>query len=140
MTLKELSQLYWLIKEIKMDEERLRELESSAMSVSAQVITGMPHGPRSNRSPIEAITAEIIDLKTIIAAKQIQCVHERARLERYIASIDDSLTRMVFTARFVEGKTWADVADAIGGNTEDSVKKVCYRYLNREQEDVCTNS
>lgn len=140
MTLKELSQLYWLIKEIKMDEERLRELESSAMSVSAQVITGMPRGSRNNRSPIEAVTAEIIDLKTIIAAKQIQCVHERARLERYIASIDDSLTRMVFTARFVEGKTWADVADAIGGNTEDSVKKVCYRYLNREQEDVCTNS
>jgi len=43
MTLKELSQLYYLNREIEMDQRRLRELEARALP-GAQVITGMPHG------------------------------------------------------------------------------------------------
>ena len=44
MTLKELSQLYYLNREIEMDKRRLQELEVKALP-GAQVITGMPHGP-----------------------------------------------------------------------------------------------
>ena len=43
MTLKELSQLYYLNREIEMDQRRLRELEARALP-GAQVITGMSHG------------------------------------------------------------------------------------------------
>ena len=43
MTLKELSQLYYLNREMEMDQRRLRELEAKALP-GAQVITGMPHG------------------------------------------------------------------------------------------------
>ena len=44
MTLKELSQLYYLNREIEMDKRRLQELEVKALP-GAQVITGMPHAP-----------------------------------------------------------------------------------------------
>lgn len=129
MTIKELSQLYYLNREIDLDRRRLEELEGQR-APSAPVLDGMPHGSRKNASRVEQLAAEIVDLRAIIAAKQIQCIHERQRLERYIADIPDSLTRMVFTLRFVNGLPWAQVASSIGGdNKEDSVKKTCYRYI-----------
>ena len=133
MTLQELSQLYWLNREIERDVRRLEELKDRAYSVSASKITGMPRGGNIAGSTIDRNAAEIADLEAIIAAKITQCMHERNRLERYIANIPDSLTRQIFTLRFVNGLSWLQVAFSIGGaNTEDSVKKICYRYVDRE--------
>lgn len=130
MTVKELSQLYWLNREIEADKKRLEELERLAGAPSIAHLTGMPHAPNNGTSKVERYATEIVDLQAIIAAKQIQCIHERARLERWINQIPDSLTRQVFTRRFVDGLTWAQVAARIGGrNTEGSVKMICNRYI-----------
>ncbi|NCC06731.1 MAG: hypothetical protein EOM30_01485 [Clostridia bacterium] len=133
MTVKELSQLYWLNREIEQDQERLAELEHKASSPSSPNLTGMPSAKGGyGNSKIERYVAEILDLKAIIAAKQQQCIHERNRLERWICDVPDSLLRMIFTLRFINGLTWLQVALHIGGgNTEDSVKKACYRYLDK---------
>lgn len=134
MTINELSQLYWLNREIEMDQKRLEELRGKVAPASP-TLTRMPHGTGDNSSKVERVAAEIVDLEAIIAAKQIQCIHERQRLERYIRDIPDSLVRMVFTFRFVGGLTWGQVAESIGGNTSDSVKKICYRYLDRTEDE-----
>ena len=130
MTLKELSQLYYLNWEIEMDQRRLRELEAKALP-GAQVITGMPHGSGVS-DVVGRYAAEIADLRGIIEAKHQQCLYERSRLERYIAGIDDSLLRQIFTYRFINGLPWHQVAACIGGgNTADSVRMACYRYLGK---------
>lgn len=136
MTIKELSQLYWLNREIEYDQERLEKLESEAVAPASVRLDGMPHDGGLPGSRVERIVLEIIDLQAIIAAKQIQCIHERQRLERYIATVPDSLTRMIMTYRFVNGLPWAQVAYSIGGgNTEDSVKKRVYRYIDSTEEE-----
>lgn len=128
MTLKELSQLYYLNREIEMDQQRLRELEVKALP-GAQVITGMPHGSGVS-DVVGRYAAEIADLRGIIEAKHQQCLYERSRLERYIAGIDDSLLRQIFTYRFINGLPWHQVAACIGGgNTEDGCRKAVKRYL-----------
>lgn len=130
MTLKELSQLYYLNREIEMDQQRLRELEVKALP-GAQVITGMPHGSGVS-DVVGRYAAEIADLRGIIEAKHQQCLYERSRLERCIAGIDDSLLRQIFTYRFINGLPWHQVAACIGGgNTADSVRMACYRYLGK---------
>lgn len=134
MTVNELSQLYYLNREIERDIKQLEELEWSAVPGSP-MISDMPAGPHSNDSKVEGLAAEITDLKAIIAAKQIQCIHERQRLERCIATIPDSLTRSIFELRFANGLPWRQVAASLGGgNTTDGVKKRCYRYLDRTKE------
>ena len=133
MTLKELSQLYYLTREVEADQRRLDELEQLASAPSGAQLTGMPRAPQTE-SKVERLAAEIVDLQAIIAARQIQCIHERARLERWISGIPDSLTRQIFHYRFVDGMTWGQVADSIGGNTEGSVKMICYRYLRADGE------
>lgn len=132
MTVKELSQLYWLNREIEMDKNRLADLESMVTSASAQQMSSTPHAPGVN-DKVGRYVAEILDLQAIIAAKQIQCIHERNKLERYIADIPDSLTRQIFQCRFCEGMSWRQTACSVGNGSmaEDSVKKACYRYLQR---------
>ena len=130
MTLKELSRLYYLNREIEMDQRRLRELEAKALP-GAQVITGMPHGT-GVVDKVGGCAAEIADLRGIIEVKHQQCLYERSRLERYIAGIDDSLLRQIFTYRFVNGLPWLQVAACIGGgNTADSVRVACNRYIEK---------
>lgn len=160
MTVKELSQLYNLNREIEADqlrlvrledeiqkdERELRYLEAKAASISSPGFDGMPKSPSAGNK-IESSVAELLDLRDLIArkkelrsecamtihAKQILCLTERNRLERYIAGLPSSLLRMIFTYRFVNGLTWFQVSEHIGMHTtEDSVKKACYRYLNEE--------
>ena len=129
MTLKELSQLYYLNREIERDQERLEQLRASVSAPGAPNYDGMPKSP-SFENRLERYIAEIVDLEAIIQAKITQCLHERNRLERYIAEIPDSLTRQIFTLRFINGLSWLQVAYSIGGNnTEQGVKMICYRYI-----------
>lgn len=135
MTLKELSQLYYLNREIERDQERLEALRSRASSPSGPNLTGMPSGG-SFDNRLERMCAEIIDLEAIIAAKITQCVHERNRLERYIKDIPDSLTRQIFTLRFINGLNWVQVAASLGNNTPDSVRMTCNRYIAKVNKDT----
>lgn len=130
MTLKELSQLYYLNREIERDKQRLDDLKSKSYSLPGSNLSGMPRGGTISGSSIDRHIAEIVDLEAIISAKITQCMHERNRLERYIADIPDSLTRMIFTLRFINGLTWVQVAMHIGGGISVSaVKMICNRYI-----------
>lgn len=129
MTIQELSQLFWLKREIEREYERLTQLEEAATATTPQW-SGLPAaGLVADKT---AIAAQIADARTVIKAKLELAVVEYNRLNRYIASIDDSLIRQIIALRFVDGLSWRQVAFRIGGgNTEDSVKKACYRYINQ---------
>lgn len=134
MTLKELSQLYYLNREIERDQERLNALRAKVSSPGTANYDGMPKSP-SLENRLERYIAEIVDLEAIIQAKITQCLHERNRLARYIAEIPDSLTRQIFQLRFINGLTWMQIAFSVGGgNTEASVKMTCYRYIKKSNE------
>lgn len=128
-TKKELSNLFFLNLEIEKEKQRLSELEAAATDTSAK-ISGLPHV--SGLSDKTAIAAEIADTRSIIDAKIKASVVEYNRLIRYISSIDDSLIRQILRYRYIDGCSWIAVAMRIGGNnTADSVKKVCYRFLEK---------
>ena len=132
MTLKELSQLYYLNREIERDKKRLEELRLKSCSLSGSSITGVPGGGSFDGSNIDRYISEIVDLEAIISAKVTQCLHERNRLERYIADIPDSLTRQIFTLRFINGLSWEQCAAHIGyGNTWKNLSNICYRYIEK---------
>lgn len=130
MTRKELSQLYYLQREIAGDEQRLVDLEAAATSITANV-SGMPSGGR--RSDKTAIAAEIADLKAIIQAKREMCIAHYNQIMRYVANIDDSMIRQIVTLRNLDMLTWRQIAQKIGGgNTEDGVRKAYARYVDKE--------
>ncbi len=163
MTLHELSQLYNLNREIEMnqdqladldaeikkDEEQLADIKRTASTPSSPNYDGMPkssgYGNKIENSIARIWNAEEnIKRKKVLRAhivetiqkKQVLCLTVRNKLESYIAELPDSLLRMIFTYRFINGLTWSEVSISIGVHTtEDSVKKMCYRYLQKENID-----
>lgn len=129
MTLKELSQLYYLDKEIELDRERLAEMRANLLCPRSPNYDGMPRNP-SPQNMLEHCTAEIADIEALIRDKIEQRTRERVKLERYIADIPDSFTRQIFALRFIDGLTWEQVAAKIGGyNTAKNCSNICYRYI-----------
>lgn len=130
MTKRELSQLYWLKREIARNKARLAQLEAAASSASAP-LTGMPGGGGAS-DRVGMYAAEIADLRSIIDANIRRCWRELRRLSRYISTVEDSQMRQILTLRYIECLTWNQVADAIGGgNTEDSVRMAHNRFLSQ---------
>ena len=53
-------------------------------------------------------------------------------VEEYIEGIEDSRVRTIIRLRYIEGMTWQQVADYMGGeHTEDSVRKAAGRFLEK---------
>ena len=112
MTKKELSQLYYLKKEIRQQQKRLQELENAATSCTAK-ITGMPHGMGIN-DKISKYAAQIADLKGLLDLNLKKCFYELNRINRFIESVEDSEMRMILTLRYIQNLSWQKVAFAIG--------------------------
>ncbi len=127
MTKKELSQLYWLNREIEEEKRKLAELTVAA-SGGVQNITGLPHVGGGDKTGNLAIL--IAEQRDLIELKVKQSVIEYNRLNRYIASVEDAQMRMILSLRYVNGLSWQQVADGIGGNnTADGVRKSHDRFL-----------
>lgn len=125
MTLKELSQLHWLKREMMMDVRRLVEIETVYGGIAGEDNAGF-----ADKTATTAVM--IAELKETIVQKQFRVMSERIRLEQYIANVDDSFVRQVLTLRFVDGYSWKKVAMEVGGgNTADNVRMSCKRYLRR---------
>ena len=116
MTKRELSQLYYLNREIEQEKRRLGELEAAAQNISDKT----------------AIAAEIADCKAIIEGKIKASIAEYNRLNRYIAGVNDCLMRQILSLRYINGFSWAAVALHIGGgNTADGVRVAHDRFLHQ---------
>lgn len=128
MTKQELSQLYYLNREIEHLKTRIAEIEGLATSTTKQ-ITGMPHvvGVSDN---IGKYVAELADLKELLQLNLKKCFYEFNRLNRFIQSIEDSQLRMILSLRYINGLSWLQIALSIGGsNTADSIRMQHDRFL-----------
>ncbi|MBQ8893384.1 MAG: hypothetical protein IJ043_03130 [Clostridia bacterium] len=126
MTAQELSQLYYLEREIAEEEERLAEVRARGYTAKGSKLDAMPGGEVG--SSVEAIGSEIVDLERRIAAKR----RELARLKDYISTVPDSLIRQILHYRYELRCSWHGVARRVGGgNTNESVRKAAHRYLQK---------
>lgn len=127
MNKRDLKQVYYVKKEIKMWQEKLKELED--ISLKSPKLDGMPKAPGKS-NPTANKAEEIAETKEIIEELEYRALKEAKRIYEYIRNLDDSLMRQIIIYRCIELKTWTEVADAIGGgNTEDSVRKRYERHL-----------
>ena len=67
--------------------------------------------------------------KATLSELEMELLETLNEVEEFIASIKDSHIRRIVNLRVVDGLSWCEVARRIGGNTEDSVKKAFYRFM-----------
>ena len=82
------------------------------------------------RSSAVSDTVARIVLQREKTRRRIEALTERqAAVEDYIAQCSDYYG-LLLRWHYIEGRTWTSIAQTIGGgNTEDSVRKACHRYV-----------
>ena len=111
MTIKELSKYYKIKKEIKQIENNIHEVEETV--ISASKITGMPFLKNNNNSPTEKIGIKLAKLKAKLLKKTEKLLDEANKIEEFIETVEDSDIRIIIQKRFLDCKTWQQVADEI---------------------------
>lgn len=155
MTKDILIQHYDLKKEIKEIRERIEKLESKIRKLEDRLseieagetvkdkvrgglggiqsftIEGIPTPEYSEKKMELKIKKMLLDeRKAMLSILELDALNQVNQIERFISDIKDSHIRRIVRLRVVDGMSWNEVADNVGGgNTEDSVKKVYYRYV-----------
>lgn len=128
ITKEELSQIHWLNKEIAMWQQKLERLESQSL-VKGQQITGMPFGGSKSMSKVEDRAVMLEEIRERIRNLQDRAEREQVRILKYIESIEDCFIRQIIQYRFLELKSWKEVAEKLGGNNSpESVRKAFQRF------------
>lgn len=103
MTVKEMSQLCYLNREVPRLQQRLAELREGGGGEK-----------------------EVATLRGRLQRRE----QERDRLWRYIDDAEDARMRLILELRFAKRLPWVKVAERMGGgNTADGVRMMCFRYL-----------
>lgn len=119
MTVEKMSQLFFLNKEVELYRCQLVNLDHEI------------------RTAPKRLKAPLLELRAIVVHELKRHTLERDELTQYIDAIPDDDTRRLFVARYVEGKSWGQVAAAsgIGGyDPEQALKKKVYRYMDKHPE------
>ena len=129
MTEKQLNQIYYLSKEKKMWENKLKEITE----IKAMGYENIGAGRSSEvSSPVVRLAEQREKIRDIISAKLVEISYVEREILEYINTIDDSLIRQIMIHRHIELKSWVQVANAIGGNnTAESVRKMHDRFLQK---------
>lgn len=147
MTKRELSQVYYLNREIEMQQRQLEDLEANleSMKLATTVSGSSPEYPYTKRifriggaaisGRYTRVQSEIIEIKALIRLNQEKCAIEYNRIIREINSVQDSLMRQILTYRYINCLPWVQVAAHIGGgNTADGVRIAHDRFLKQEEQ------
>lgn len=132
-----LSQLYYLNKEIELIKQQIQEADyvmtQDSVKGSSTEFPYTQHSIKIYGADIKDFSRKMKRLKNKLLRKLSEFMDLRDEIDEYIESIPDSKIRMILTLRYVNGLNWRQIAFSIGGNnTEDSVKKVAYRFLNEK--------
>lgn len=122
-----LSQLQYLKGEIDELSQRIAELELAAQGGVGRA-TGMPRGGRT-ADRVAQCAVKIAELRDRMDARRMDCMEELARLYAFIDDIPESSLRRIFAARYIDGKTWLQIAFMIGEYDEQTPRKWHDRYL-----------
>ena len=127
MTKNELSQCYWLNRKIEQLKTKLEELEDS--EIKPINLTGMPSGGGIS-DHVAKIATERAETERLINLKKEECMIERARIERYISTVEREGMQDILRLRHINGLTWRQISQELGGS-ERQVKRLYYDFMKK---------
>ncbi len=130
MTLKELSQFYYLQKEIEDLNNRIILLKEKATDTSVK-LSGMPKGSAPG-DKLGKIVGDIDFYEQLLKKRKIKCKKELEKLNNYISDIEDSFTRQIFAYRFIDRCSWSQIAAKLKTSV-GAAKMTVYRYIRKHK-------
>ena len=127
MTLKQLNALR---KGLNALRNEIKEITIKADSIPGGQSNGMPSAKGVSNSK-ENQYQIYLNEKAKLDKRYAKMLKEYSETFKYIDGIKDHTTYLIFYYRFINNFSWVKGAKTIGNNTEDSVKKTVYRYIER---------
>ena len=133
MDKKTLYRLFYLPKIIEQKRREIKRIEER-LGIKSPSLTGMPHGSGVHDKIGEGVP-ELVDKKNELDEILRGYEAEEMRLNKWIDDIEDLQIQTYMSLRFKERMSWNEVADVAGGNnSENSVRMMVNRYLERSEE------
>lgn len=126
MTVEELSQIYYVNKEIKSLQRELAELKQKNF-YKPNIITDMPRGGEAKEQNLEYVN-DILMIEDLINYSLRKLQYERKRVEEFLGTIEDAELRLIMRLRVVNNMKWEDIGREIGME-RTTVSKKFYKYF-----------
>lgn len=120
MTKNELTQLYFLNREIESIKKRIADIR-----YKVKIIKNFTYDQNID------FNNELTLLTNILIDRQKKCLEEQVRLENFINNVESSEMRIILAYRYVNGLSWQQVAFSIGEHDESYVRKKHNAFLNK---------
>lgn len=111
------------IAKIEADGSVVDKVRGGLGGLQSFKIEGFPYPEYSRKKTL------LYARKATLSELEMELLETLNEVEEFIASISDSHIRRIINLRVIDGLSWNEVARKIGGNTEDSVKKAFYRFM-----------
>lgn len=129
MTLEELNEYGILKAHIEQCRDKIRELNGRTIRSPIFDTSGISSTPSSRNSTEEKYINAMAE-KERYERQIAKYTAKIERIEKYISSIGDRRTRMIFEMHVYDNEPFWKIAMKFGGrNSEGSVKNMFYRYL-----------
>ena len=122
-----LKEYRYLKREIKSLQERIKLLKTAVSDTVRASSTEFPY--QEIHIQIEGEDPRKSSLELILQKRLDACVDKVIEIERFISSIEDSRTRLVFQRRYVDGWSWAKISMSMGSGSESYARMIHNRYL-----------
>lgn len=122
-----LKEYRYLKREIKSLEERIKLLKPTVSDTVRASNTEFPYQEIHIR--IEGEDPRKGSLELILEKRLDACVDKVIEIERFISSIEDSRTRMIFQRRYVDGWSWQKISMSMGSGSEAYARMIHNRYI-----------
>jgi len=109
-----LSQAIWLDQRINSKLEQLEILRALAMRVTTNLTEQKVSGGNNVKSSMEKTVTKIIDLEKEINEDIDRLVSLKADIMETISKINDPICQLLLEMRYINGKTWDEVAMDLG--------------------------
>lgn len=112
------------IKKIERDGNVIDKVRGGDGGLQSFKIEGFPYPEYSRKKTL------LYARKATLSELEMELLETLNEVETFIASVKDSHMRRIISLRVVDGLSWNEVADHIGGgNTEDSTRKAFNRFM-----------
>lgn len=118
MNEKELSQYFYLKKEVEDLEQRIKEFGDGVKSMHYKDVS--VQSSHNNKS-IQETKVELVGLLT---EKRISALEQYIKIERYIEDVEDAEIRNILRYRFLDLLKWDEIGDKMFQDRTSVAKKV----------------
>lgn len=122
----ELNKLHFINKEIEVLKKQLLDIKSKSYC-KGQEITDMPFA-NGTSNKVEDRAVAVREIEELYEIKLKELYLTRAKIERYINTIEDPEVRLILRLRCINNMNWDDIGDEVGMDRRTASRKY-YRHI-----------